>query len=202
MITLTPGQLAAVSANVRGAVYLIEMQFASGTQYKTTHTSPIDYGGHTYTALGQILSVSQLDETGTVKTDRLRVRATILDTAVLAYLIGPASEYRNRRIKVYVQLLGTEWQPIENPILRWSGFMDKISVSRSPAGATGDTRSTGYIEMSCVRAGLQRFRAQTGLRMTHAQQQIEYPGDMGFEYTEALVNNPIVWLSQDFQRQV
>ena len=43
-----------------------------------------------------------------------------------------------------------------------------------------------------MRAGLQRS-AQTGLRMTHAQQQIEYPGDMGFEYTEALVNNPIIW---------
>lgn len=201
MITLTPEQQAAAASNVRGSVFLVEMQFASGTQYKTTHTSPIVYAGNTYTALGQILSVSALDETGTVKTDRLRLRATIVDTAVLAFLIGPASEYRNRRIKIYVQLLGTEWQPVADPILRWSGFMDKLSVSRDSSGAVGETRSSGHIELTCVRAGLQRFRAQEGLRLTHSQQQLEYPGDLGFEYTESLVNNPIVWLSQDFQRQ-
>ena len=201
MITLSSEQLAAVSGTVRGAVMLLEMQFASGTQYKTTHTSPIVFGGNTYTALGQVLAVSPLDETGTVKTDRLKLRASIVDTAILAFLIGPASEYRNRRIKIYVQLLGTEWQPVADPIQRWSGFMDKISVVRNTAGATGDTRASGYIEMTCVRAGLQRFRAEDGLRMTHAQQQLEYPGDMGFEYIELLVNSPIIWLSQDFQRR-
>lgn len=197
MITLSPTQQAVLAQNARGVVWLVEMQFLSGTQYKTTHSAPIVYAGNTYGALGQVMTISNVSESGTIKTDRLKVRLSITDEAVLAFLIGPASEYRNRRIKLYAQFIGSEWQPVGDAIKRWSGFMDKLSVSRTsnPQGESG-----GFIEMTCVRAGIAKFRSDSGLRLSHAQQQLEYPGDMGLEYTESLVNNPVVWLSKEFQK--
>lgn len=198
MITLDATQLAVLAQTARGVCWLVDLEFASGTQYMTNFTSPITANAHTYTALGQILTVGNLNETGSVKTDRLKLRATIVDSALLALLIGPASEYRNRKARVYAQFLGDAWQPVGNPVLRWAGYMDKLTVTRT---TSQQGKSGGHIEMSLVRSGLAKFRADIGLRLSHAQHQREYPGDLGFEYTESLVNNPVVWLSKEFQTE-
>lgn len=197
MITLDGGQQAVIDSGARGAVYLVDMEWASGTGYYTSFSVPIPANGHTYTALGSFLTVSAIRESENLGLEKLTLGLSIVDTAMLAYSIGPASEYRNRAVRIYVQLINDKWVPVQNPVLRWSGVMDKVRVERKTSTAGS---GSGTIEMSCTRAGLSRFRKSTGLRMSHEQQQLDYPGDMGLEYAEELVKNPPVWLSKEFQR--
>ena len=143
------------------------------------------------------MTISGLRESETLSLDKLSLRVSIVDTGMLAYVIGDASEYRNRAVRIYLQLLSAEAQPVQAPILRWSGYMDKVKIERRPS-QTGF--GGGTIDIECMRAGLARFRKGTGLRLSHAQQQLDYPGDMGLEYTEALVADPPVWLSKAFQK--
>lgn len=197
MITLDAGQTAQFNASVRGATLLVDLDFSTGAEYITTFTSPIVANGHTYAALGNLLSVSDFRESEVLSTDKLTLKASLVNTAMLAYMIGPASVYRNRAVRIYVQLLNDAWIPVQAPVLRWVGVMDKVRVSRRTS-KTGDGES-GDIELVCQRAGLSRFRNVLGLRMSHAQQQADYPGDLGLEYTEQLLADQPVWLSKRFQ---
>jgi hypothetical protein len=86
--------------------------------------------------------------------------------------------------------------PVELPILRWTGIMDKVRVTRRTSKTES---SSGDVELICQRSGLSRFRNVLGFRMSDAQQQSDYPGDLGLEYTEQLLTNPPVWLSKSFQ---
>lgn len=199
MKTLDAGQLNQISASVRGATYLLDMEFASGTQYVTPYSVPIVANGHTYLALGNVLSIGAFRESEILATDKLTIKVSIVNVAMLAYLIGPASEYRNRAVRIYFQLINDKWLPVQNPILRWTGIMDKTRITRS---AGQDGKSVGEAELICQRAGLSRFRNFTGLRLTHSQQQLDYPGDMGLEYTDQLVSNPPPWITRRFQEQV
>jgi len=196
MITVDAGQLAQFNSSVRGVTLLIDLDFQGSALYVTTFSSPIVANGHTYTALGNLLSVSDLRESEVLSTDKLSLKLSLVSTAMLAYVIGPADVYRGRSVKIYMQLLNDKWVPVEAPILRWSGLMDKVRINRRPSQTGG---GSGDVEMVCQRAGLSRFRNALGYRMTHAQQLQDYPGDMGLEYTDSLVANPPVWMSKKFQ---
>jgi hypothetical protein len=197
VITVNSAQQAILDSSARGAAYLIDMEWLSGTGYYTSFVTPITANGHVYTALGSVLSVSQLRESENLGLEKLALGISIVDTAMLAYAIGPAAEYRNRAIRIYVQLLNDRWVPVEAPMLRWAGVMDKVRVERKVSAGGG---GSGSIDMTCIRAGLSRFRKSVGLRMSHEQQQLEFPGDMGLEYTEALLKEPPVWVSKAFQK--
>lgn len=199
MKTLNAGQLSQINAPVRGATLLIDMDFASGTQYVTPFSVPIVANGHTYLAVGNVLSIGAFRESEVLSTDKLTIKVSIVNTAMLAYMVGPASEYRNRAIRIYFQLLDDKWIPVQNPVLRWVGIMDKTRITRN---ANPEGMSVGNCELICQRSGLSRFRNFTGLRMTHAQQQLDYPGDLGLEYTEKLITSPPPWLTRRFQEQV
>lgn len=198
MIGINAGQQAVFNASVRGVTLLVDLEFSTGTIYATTFSSPIVANGHTYTAVGNVLSVSEFRESEVLATDKLTLKVSIVNTAMLAYAIGPASVYRGRPVKIYIQLLNDKWVPVEAPLLRWVGFMDKVRINRQ-SNQTGEDQ--GSIDLICQRAGLARFRNTIGYRMTHAQQQLDYPGDMGLEYTESLLNNPPPWMSKRFQTQ-
>lgn len=197
-IPLDGTQQAAIDSQARGFTLLLDLEFATGSLYVTPYSVPIDGNGHTYTALGSLLSVSPVRESESLSTEKLKLKMSIVSTAVLAYAIGPASVYRGRGVKLYFQLIGAHHEPQGNPILRWSGIMDRISIDRSPS-KTG--KSAGSIEMECIRNGLARLRTAAPILLTNEYQQREYPGDRGLEYTDSLVRKPPVWLSKAFQKE-
>jgi hypothetical protein len=198
LISLDAGQLAALNTRVRGMTLLIDLEFLSGTQYVTTYAVDIIANGHTYVALGNVLSVSAFRESESLAMDKLTLKLSLVNNAMLAYVIGAATEYRNRAVRIYVQLINETWTPVQLPKLRWFGVMDKVSISRSP---NKEGLGSGSISLVCQRAGLSRFRTSMGLRLTDYQQQLEYPGDRGLEYTQSLIEDPTVWVTAKFQEQ-
>ena len=91
------------------------------------------------------------------------------------------------------------FKPAGAPVLRWMGYMDKIPISRTASPPEGGP-SSGRIELQCVRAGQARFRKEVGLRLTDAQQQQRFAGDLGLQYVQTLVETPSLWLSKRFQQ--
>lgn len=197
MITLDAGQLARIANSVHGAAQLIELDFSGGLQRLTTAPVTITVGGETYTGLGDFLRVSNQTESENQGQDRLTLSLSIVNPAMVALALGAVNTYRNRFARVHLQLFDETWQPVSTKIQRWTGYMDKVSIKRSPAK---DGPGSGAIELACVRAGLARFRNATGLRLTDAQQQQRFPGDRGLENMQALVEKPSTWLSKKFQQ--
>lgn len=200
MLTLDATATARSQAGVAGLQILAEMQFASGTQYVTTWSRPIAHGGNTYTGLGDLVSVSNLSQSEDQGADKVVLGASIVNTAMLGLLIGPASEYRDKRVRLYGQFIDDTFQPAGAAVEFWGGYMDRVTVERKPAKPQGGG-ATGRANLECIRAGQARMRNASGLRRTHAQQLQRTGGnDTAFRYTQQLAEQPASWASVAFQR--
>lgn len=198
-LTLDGTATARAAADVAGIHWLVELDFQAGTQYLTTWPLTLSIGGNDYIGLGDLLGVSTLGESEDPAAERLTLSLNIVNTAMLAATLGAATTYRGRAARLYGQFIGEDLQPAGAPVQRWAGYMDKVTINRTPSPPEGGS-SSGNIELRCVRAGQARFRNSTGLRLTDAQQQQRYPGDKGLEYISALIEKPVVWLSTRFQQ--
>ena len=198
MIAFDGTASAAASATVRGAALLVMMDFVGGALRLTTWGDTITVGSDVYTAAGTLLSVSPLGESQDTKTDQLSVGLTVTNAALLAIAVGSAATYRNRLVTIYLQLMDATFQRAGAPVLRWSWVMDKIRITRDSTKLQ-DGSNGGKIEMLCSRYGMSRIRNHEGLRVTHAQQLVRFPGDLGLEFVATLVETPARWLSKKFQ---
>jgi hypothetical protein len=189
---------ARVDAPVRGACLLIEMDFVSGLQRLTTYSNSVVSGAYTYVGLGNIINVSQIKESEDTTTEKLEIAIAVTNSAMLALAIGQASDYRNRSVRLYLQLLTETGVAAGASVLRYSGYMDSLVIERSRADPKSGGSGGGYIKFRCSKSGLSRSRRFDGLRLTDAQQRQRFPGDKGLEYVNAIIEKPPVWLSRRF----
>lgn len=197
-ITLDANAAARIVNSVRGAVWLVEMFFTSGTIRFTNSPINLTINSVLYTAYGNLVSVSALNESESNSSEKLTLSFSVVDQAMLALCLGNVDSYRGKSIRLYMQLMDDRFQPEGAPIRRWSGYMDKVQVQRSSPGSSGGA-SMGSIDMQCSRAGMARARNFRGLRLTNTQQQQRFPGDRGLEYLQNLIEQPARWLSKRFQ---
>jgi hypothetical protein len=193
---------AALTGFARGAHWLMDFHFTTGTLYYTT--APVDVlspNGHTYIGTNGAIWIEDVKESPNNSTDSINIKAGIVETALMAMLSNGDSvnTYRNRVVLLHLQVLDEKFKPVGQPIHRWSGMMNPIRITRQkPDESNGNT--IGQIELPCQRIGMARSRNRLGLRVVHEQQIVRYPGDLGLEYLKPLVANPPPWLTIAFQR--
>jgi len=199
-LTLDGTASARIAAPVRGVAWLADLEFASGTLYVTTAPLDVVANAHTYLGTGGLLEVSALGESEDANAENITLALTLVDTAMIAATLGNVDNYRGKRARLWLQLYDEQFQPAGAPVQRWAGYMDRVAIERKPPPATGGA-GTGRIKLECSRAGMARARNATGLRLTDAQQQQRYPGDLGLQYMQSLIEKPALWLSKKFQQQ-
>jgi len=197
-LTLDGTATARAAAGVAGLHWLVELDFQPGTLYLTTWPQTLTIGGNDYVGLGNLLEISAVGESEDAAADRLTLALSVVNTAMLAAVMGPVTSYRNRAARLYGQFMDDTYQPAGARVQRWAGYMDKVEIPRTPSAPDGGP-SSGRIKLQCVRAGQARFRNATGLRLTDAQQRQRFAGDLGLEYVAGLVEVPSLWLSKRFQ---
>ncbi len=189
---------ARITATVRGAAWLVEMQFTTETLRFTTAPVNVPALGYSWLGLGQLCEVANLAESADASAARLTISLGSTNPELLAAAIGNVAAYRGRRARLYLQLFDEQFQPVGAPRQRWAAYLDKGQVTRKASPAAGGA-SQGRIEMVCTRAGMARARNNQGLRLTDAQQQQRWPGDTGLRYVQQLLEQPSTWLSRRFQ---
>lgn len=200
MITLDSPQIVLMAGGAVGVVYLVELDWTTGTLYYTTFNAPLTVGGHTYLAAGTLATVGDIKESQDTDTQTVSITLSVANAAVLSLALGNVEAYRGRKARLYLQPLDAQFRAVGAARLRFSGEMEPVKITRDKPGAEGGPVG-GSIELPISRAGMSRARNQDGLRMTHEQQQAEFVGDLGFEYVRSLIATPSVWLSKRFQQQ-
>lgn len=192
-LTLPGAATTQIATGVAAPHLLIEMDFASpaGTQYVSTIPLDRTISGHLYIGLGNNVSVGPLQESEDANARQIFVSFALVDQALLGLVLADASQYRNRPLRVYLQLFDENFAPVTSRVLRWAGRMEPVRVSRSAGG--------GRIELPCSRGGVPYARHSKGLRHTHAQQQQRFPGNLCLQYLQDLIDKPTLWLSKRFQ---
>lgn len=200
MITFDVTAQAAIDSRNRSVQYLVEMDFSTGTQYWSTWTSKLTIDGHDYAAVGGALAeISQISESENGQPDKMVFSFSIVNSAMLAACIGASSVYRGKAVRMYLQMLTETGAVAGAKVLRWQGKMIDTKVPKSTGRL--ENFGKGKIEIHCQRSGMEKLRNYDGLRLTDAQQQDEYPNDLGAQYMADLIQNPVQWLSIAFQQQ-
>jgi hypothetical protein len=195
MTTLTAGQQAEVEKAATRLIFFVKMEFLSGTQYLNSWNIPVEWDGHTWQGLGEIGSISEIQESDSLEAKALQFAMKAADLSWIGLANGDAAEFRKRPLTIWYCPLDEQYRLIDTPIRAWKGIMDMMST-----GIEGDTeQAEGKIVLQCENAAIRLMKPSTK-RMNEAQQKEQYPDDTGFQYQLALLSESHLWLSTRFQQ--
>lgn len=175
--------LAEIAADANAPVHLFELYLPGATTYATDAFRAVEWGGNTYPALGHFLAFDGIEETADLAVTQVRVQMSGVDQSLISLLLS--YDYIDRRLVIRQGFLDASDTLIIDPLAIFDGRCDAPEISEDPdTGASGITlaASSHWID----------FERTPGRHTNHEEQQIWFPGDLGFEYVSQL-NRQIKW---------
>ncbi len=183
--SLVSGFTTAIALPHVNAFPLIELQFASGTDYICGLDHDVVYGGNTYLAAGGCLSIEQIRETAT-QTEGLRIGLVGSTAANVSLVLSEKAQGRLCILRLAVIDAAGALQVDDNV---WTGLMDAMSLEDTPDGCNVSITAEHML------AVWDRPRI---VRYSDAQQQALFSGDLGFQYVEEMAEASLVWPGREF----
>lgn len=199
MSDLSVNQKAAFAQPLATEAYFVEMRFKSGTAYVCNFNKDFEWGGHVWSGLGSVGSLSAIKATLKVEPHPVTLGLAVAQVAWLQLAIGDVTEYRGRDVRIYACPLDEGYLLVDDPVLVWAGAMDVMTVSTAQRSSGTKENAEGSISVRCEPAG-SKLRRRNAYRVNAAQQKQIDPADTGFDYQIRLLANPQVWLSKKFQQ--
>lgn len=178
---MTAGALTASESEVIRPVIMADLDFSSGHQRLHTGSGNLSYGGNTFSGIGGLGKISSFEENATAQATNIELTLSGVDPDNLSIALG--EHYQGRSVIVYIGLLDSGHQLINDPVILWQGRMDNMNI------VLGKT-ATISVTAQNVLADWNRPRVR---RYNNDDQQAVYPGDKGFEFVEKSVNKEILW---------
>src|SRR3990172_2864611 len=177
---LTAGMQAEVQAGTLRPVIFYEGEFASGMLRLWSGVGTISWNGQSWQGAGQLLSITGVTETSDVRAAPMTVTLSGNVSALLATALTEAR--LGKPGKVWLPAPGAAGAIIADPYLAFSGRLNVPKIDDAGEQcAISITYESRLID-------LQRARVR---RWTHEDQQIDFPGDLGFEYVSGLPDQVI-----------
>ena len=178
---LPTGFQSAVSAPVVRPAFLVELDWPSGTVYVWTGYGNISWGGHTFVGTGHIGKISEIKESGDLSANGVTLSLSGIPSGLIAEAL--ANDAQGKPAKIWLAAFSADGSLAADPYLVFDGKIDQTEIEDS-----GDTATISVQlqkELVDNRSGARRY--------THEDQQIDYPGDMGFEYVAGLATKTVTW---------
>ena len=180
---LSGGLEAATTADVVAPILLVEALFDSGAVRLWTGMGSLSFNGQTYLGAGNLLAVGGVQETQELRATGVDLTVSGVPSEMLSLAL--AEPYQGRGCKVYFGALDTNTGAlIADPYQIFAGTIDVMSIAEG-----GDTATIG-LSVESQMLDLERSRER---RYEHEDQQIDYPGDMFFQYVPTLQDATITW---------
>jgi len=184
--TLTTAMSNALVADTVRPIYLVNMEFDSSENPAELNVwsgvGDLTYGGETYLGVGDLLGISQIQETSDISASGMNVSITGVKSSFL--VIAKDHEYQGRPITVRLGAFNASGSLVSDPIIVFSGFMDTMTIAENGEYST----ITIAAENKLV-----AFEKTKVRRYTAEDQKIDYPTDKGFEFVTAIVEKQIMW---------
>lgn len=158
-----------------------DIAFVSHTVYITNGGFDVTWEGNTYLALGEFLSVSDIEETGDLQVNTVNIGLSGVPSEILNLFFNYI--YTNRRV-VISRAYFNEVNLLIGAITIFDGRMDKPVLQDDPNAAS-------IMGVEC-RNQWADFERKAGRHTNNDEQQAFFPGDKGFEYSSQVVQD-IKW---------
>jgi hypothetical protein len=162
------------AANLRPVIFY-EGVFSGGTLRLWSGVGSITWNSQSWTGAGQLLGISAINETADIRAEGITLSLSGLPSALISSALAQAQ--LGLAGSVWLGVMTAAGAIIADPYMAFKGKLDVPSIEDN-----GDT-CTISISYENQLIDLERARIR---RWTHDDQQIDYPGDRGFEYMPTL----------------
>lgn len=177
-----PDTLAAFeSGNIGRRLFLVELQFDSGTRYYTTAPEEKLYNSNTYLPLGEIGSIGVVKETDQVEPADYSITIGAVDQVILSLVLGEPTI--NRPCTVYQGLMNDDQSIIGDYWIYFEGLMQPPSINDG---------QNPLIDIP-VKDILADWDRNIESRYTDAEQRRLHPDDYCLEFVSSLAGKEIKW---------
>ncbi len=180
---IASGLLTALQALVVRPVYLVKMEFTGSDLYLSSTIKNISYDSQTW--LGNGLLKSSFDgvhEVGDVQATGVKIKLEAYDAALMSLLLTGLT--RSKTASIYIGALDSSHDLVLSPQLIYKGFFDSVAFGES--GNASEAIVSYENELITLR-NINEFR------YTHESQQIYFPGDLCFQYTDLIADWSGFW---------
>ena len=176
--TVTTSLATALSASTIDPFFAFDFYFSSGQLNLWTGLGDVTIGAKTYSGTGNLLEVSNIQETEDIQA----AGATLILSGVPSSLLSLAltETYQGRECIIYFGVRSDTTEMTEI----FSGYMDQMNIQES-----GET-STIELTVENKLVDLEKPRV---IRYTSAYQKSKYAGDKGLDFIEDLQDKDIIW---------
>ena len=174
-----------VQASVFRPILFLEGVFASGTLRLCTGVESFVWAPYTWIGAGNLLQISEIQESSDVEATGFTISLSGQPSANIA--IALASCRQGSICRIWLGALDADGALIADPVLLRRGRLDVPSIDD-----TGE-ECTISITYEDRLVDLERARER---RYTTADQQIDYPEDLGFQFVPSLQDAVDVWGKQ------
>jgi hypothetical protein len=172
-----------IVANVVRPAMLFEGDFQGGFVRVWSGIGDLSWNGYTWTGVGALGGISDIEETDEVKAAGITVALSGIAPEMIALALN--SVRQNKEGRLYLALFdGETANLLADPYLCFEGRLDVAEIDEGPESATVSIKYENRL------IDLERSRER---RYTHEDQQLDYPGDRGFEYIASLQDVQISW---------
>jgi len=180
--TLSTEMQAVATAELVRPVYLVDMEFSSGSIFIWSGMGDLSYNSNTYLGAGDLLSIGAIQETAELTANGATVTLGGIKQSLLT--LARDEPYQGRPLIIRLGAFDENGDLITSPVILFSGFMDIMTIADS-----GDT-STITITVENKLIAFQRTAVR---RYTAEDQKIEHPTDKGFEFVAKIQEKEIIW---------
>lgn len=181
--TLTGAMAAQLAAKQLAPIFFVELNFLSGFVRMWNGIGPITWNGKVWLGGGQLMSISQVEETREIEATTLTMSLSAVDSTMVATAYGDFSQGRSGKVWLGILNVATG-QVVTDPVAISQGRMDTISDEDSGEEATIS------VSVESNLADLRRLRARY---FTDQDQQRFYSGDRSLRYLPSLQDRPVYW---------
>ena len=179
---LAADQLAMITAASQRPVLFYEGEFTGGTLRLWSGVGTISWNSQSWTGAGNLLSIGEIQETTEIRASGTTLSLSGLNTSIISIALAQCRQGLAGR--VWLGGLDASNAVIADPFMAFEGRLDVPEISDD-----GET-CTVSISYESRLIALERPRER---RVTHEDQQIDYPGDLFREYVAGLQDKVLTW---------
>lgn len=180
--TLSAAMQAVATADVVYPLYLLDMEFSSGSVYLWSGSGDLVFGSNTYLGVGDLLSIGSVQESAELTANGATISLSGVKTSLLN--LARDEPYQGRPLTIRLGAFDDNGDLIASPVIIFSGFMDVMTIADS--GATSTINVTAENKLIA-------FQTTAVRRYTAEDQKIDHPSDKGFEFVSAIQELQIFW---------
>ena len=180
--TLSTAMQAVATAEVVRPIYLVDLEFASGSIYLWSGLGDLSFNSNTYIGAGDLLTIGAVQESTELTATGAQITLGGIKQSLLT--LARDEPYQGRPLTIRLGAFDENGDLIASPVILFSGFMDVMTIN--------DSGETSTITVSAENK-LIIFQKTAVRRYTAEDQKIEHPTDKGFEFVAKIQEKEVVW---------